>query len=130
MPGKTELPSIDDELAAPRKRINLKGIRTKGDADDGTIEENSRKLGGEWGALTSLDAGGAVAPPAPGIGRAPVVSVRIEMPDYLDRHLARRAADERVTKQYLVLKAMEQAGYEIDPVDIVPDKRKARGRKG
>jgi hypothetical protein len=125
---KADLPPIDDELAAPRKRLNLKSIRPASGVDDAAIEENSRKLGSEWGALTSLERGEAASPGAETV-RAPIASVRIEMPEYLDRTLARKAADERVTKQYLVLKALEQAGYEIDPVDLVPDKRKARGRK-
>jgi hypothetical protein len=126
--SKADLPSIDDELAAPRKRLDLKAIRLKGAVDDAAIEENSRRLGTEWGALTSLE-GGKGPKPSAETARAPIASLRIEMPEYLDRTLARRAADERVTKQYLVLKALEQAGYEIDPIDLVPDKRKARGRK-
>lgn len=126
--SRADLPPIDDELTAPRKRLDLKSIRPKGEVDDAAIEENSRRLGSEWGALTSLEGGKEPklsAEPA----RVLIASLRIEMPDYLDRALARRAAEERVTKQYLVLKALEQAGYEIDPVDLVPDKRKARGRR-
>lgn len=122
------LPPIDDELTASRKRLDLKAIGSKGDVDDAVVEENSRKLGSEWGVLTSLK-GGKGAQPIAETARAPIASLRIEMPDYLDRALARQAADERVTKQYLVLKALAQAGYEISPVDLVPDKRKARSRR-
>jgi hypothetical protein len=57
-----------------------------------------------------------------------VASLRIEVPVYLDNELTREAAEKRVTKQYLVLTALRQAGYRIDDADIVADKRKARRR--
>lgn len=53
MTSKT-LPPIDDELRGRGRRVDLKAIRQKGDADDATIEENSRLLGNEWGASISL----------------------------------------------------------------------------
>ena len=58
--------------------------------------------------------------------RAPLASLRIEVPAYLDEELTQKAASRRVTKQYLVLTALRQAGYHIDDADIVADKRKAR----
>lgn len=119
MSNKSALPPIDTELEHPRQRVNLKAIRPKGQADDATIEENSRRLGSEWGASTS------VRPPAP-VVRAPLASLRIEVPAYLDDELTQKAASRRVTKQYLVLTALRQAGYHIDDADIVADKRKAR----
>ena len=121
------LPPIDDELRGRERRVDLKAIRQKGDADDATIEENSRLLGNEWGASTSLQ---RTQPPVspPSVARAPVASLRIEVPVYLDDALTREAAEKRVTKQYLVLTALRQAGYRIDDADLVADKRKARGR--
>jgi hypothetical protein len=122
--NKPALPSIDDELTAPRKRLDLKAIQPMPAADDEAIEENSRKLGSQWGASTSLG-----KPAEAGPARAPVVSMRIEGPDYLDEELRIRAAKEGVTKAYLVLKALKDAGYRIEDADLVPDKRKARQRK-
>ena len=109
-----DLPSIDEELA-PRKRIDLKAIRPAG-ADDATVEQNSRRIGNDWGASTTLQS------PT----RTPLASLRIEVPEYLDRELALRAADQRVTKQFLVLRALQRDGYRVDSVDLVPDKRKNR----
>lgn len=125
MTNKSLLPSIDEELKGERKRVDLKAIRPKGDADDATIDENSRLLGNEWGASTSLQ---RVQPPAPAppVVRAPVASLRIEVPVYLDDALTLEAAEKRVTKQYLVLTALRQAGYRVDDADFVADKRKAR----
>src|SRR5512147_2833477 len=102
MSSKTALQPIDDELRGRGKRVDLRAIRPKGDADDATIDENSRLLGNEWGASTSLQ---RTQPPAsaPPVTRAPVASLRIEVPVYLDDELTREAAAKRVTKQYLVL---------------------------
>ena len=102
------LPRIDDELE-PKKRVDLRSIRPNG-GDDATIDENSRRLAGEW-------LGGR---------KTPLASLRIEVPEYLDRELAMRAAERRVTKQYLVVQALRDAGYRVEEQDLVADKRKRR----
>ena len=121
--NKEALPSIGDDLA-PRKRVDLKSIKSA-DVDDAAVTENSRKLGTEWGAQTSLS-----PTPEPEIERlkVPLASLRIEVPDYLDRELALKAVDQRVTKQYLVMKALQAAGYKLDDADLVEDKRKRKKR--
>jgi hypothetical protein len=125
MSTKQALPPIDAELEHPRKRLDLKSIRPKADDDDEAVEEISRKLGQEWGASTTL-----TPPPPPSTPGSPLLaSLRIEVPAYLDDELTQRAAAQRVTKQFLVLTALRQAGYHIRDADIVADKRKAR-RKG
>lgn len=126
MSNKSVLPPIDADLEQPRKRIDLKAIRPKGETDNATIEENSRLLGNEWGASTSLRH--VPSKSMPSITHAPVASLRIEVPVYLDDALTREAAAKRVTKQYLVLTALRQAGYRIDDSDLVADKRKTRRR--
>ena len=67
MSNKSALPPIDAELEPPRHRVDLKAIRPKGQADDATIEENSRRLGSDWGASTTLQPPG----PGPTFPRAP-----------------------------------------------------------
>jgi hypothetical protein len=129
MTHKRALPPIDAELDEQRKRIDLRAIRPKAGADDATIEENSRLLGNEWGASTSLQRVQAPTSAQAGV-RAPVASLRIEVPNYLDNELTREAAAKRVTKQYLVLTALRVAGYHIDDTDLVADKRKVRRRRG
>jgi hypothetical protein len=125
MSGKSVLPPIDDELERPRQRVNLRAIRPKGQADDNTVEENSRRLGSEWGASTSLPGGEPISP-ALDAPRPPLASLRIEVPAYLDNELTQKAAAQRVTKQFLVLTALRQAGYHIEDADLVADKRRAR----
>lgn len=118
MSTKPALPSLDDDLV-PRKRLDLKALKSSV-VDDESVAENSRRIGLEWGAQTSL-------------ARAPVeqskpilASLRIEVPEYLDRELAVTAAEQRVTKQFLVMKALQAAGYRLDETDLVEDKRKTK----
>ena len=125
MSSKSSLPPIDDELHHSRQRVDLKAIRPKAKTDDQAIEENSRTLGSQWHASTSLQSTQS-PPPAPAGGRIPIASLRIEVPAYLDDELTQKAAAQRVTKQFLVLTALKQAGYHIEDADIVADKRKAR----
>jgi hypothetical protein len=112
--SKAALPPLDEELT-PR-RVNLRAIQPR-PLDDAAVAQNSRQLGGEWGAQTSLEV------PRP---KTPIASLRIEVPEYLDHELAMKAAELRVTKQFLVLQALHQAGYRVEPQDLVSDKRKVR----
>lgn len=129
--GRAALPPIDQDLAqTARPRLDLRALRQPPQADDAVIDANSRTLGARWGASTSLAASGAApgeAPPAP--PPAPPASLRLEIPVYLDQALTLKAAQERVTKSFLVMTALAQAGYPIEATDLVPDRRKARGRK-
>jgi hypothetical protein len=112
---KTEFPPVD--LGA-RKRLDLRSIKAP-EGDDANVEANSRKLAEEWGAVTRI---------APAKG--PVASLRLEVPLYLDQQLAERAFrgvdGKRVTKQYIVLQALKNAGFHVEPDDLVPDKRRRR----
>jgi hypothetical protein len=83
-----------------------------------------REDSGDHHALTTSDVHGAVTNVP--ISRGPIASLRIEIPEYLDRELAQRAFDQRVTKQYLVVQALQAAGFNVDANDLVPDKRKGR----
>ncbi len=108
---KEELPPID---LAPRKRVDLRSIKAP-ESEDASVEANSRRIATDWGAVTSLP-----------IVRGPIASLRIEIPEYLDRELALRAFEQRVTKQFLVVQALQGAGFNVEPGDLVPDKRKRR----
>ncbi|MGE4048845.1 MAG: hypothetical protein AB7F35_28610 [Acetobacteraceae bacterium] len=109
---KPDLPPIN---VAPRKRVDLRSLQAPVAADDRVVEENSRRLASEWGAVTTV--------PRP---KPAIASLRLEIPEYLDRQLAQAAFDRRVTKQFLVIQALQSAGFNVDPGDLVPDKRKRR----
>lgn len=118
------LPPIDDELTqAPRRRIDLRGFHHRNPIDDAAVETNSRTLGERWGASTSVRPDDAAVP------ATPIASLRLEIPDYLDHELTLAAAQQRVTKGFLVMSALAKAGYRIEANDLVPDRRKVRTRK-
>jgi hypothetical protein len=50
-------------------------------------------------------------------------SVRLNIPAYLNKQLSRDAVEKDCTKTHLILQALAQAGYEIDPADMAPDRR-------
>lgn len=55
-----------------------------------------------------------------------MASLRLVIPTYLDNQLTQIAAGKRVTKRYLILKALSDAGYRIEKEDLVADKRRVR----
>lgn len=112
---KTEFPPVD---LTPRKRVDLRAIKAP-QGEDSSVEANTRKLADDWGAVTTITP-----------NKGPIASLRLEIPAYLDQELAERALQgvngQRVTKQFLVIQALKDAGFYVDPDDLVPDKRKRR----
>ncbi len=112
---KVEFPPID---LTPKRKVNLKAIKAP-EAEDQAVEANSQKLAEDWGAVTTV-----------GRPKPRVASLRLEIPAYLDQELAERALQgqqgRRVTKQFLVIQALQRAGFHVDVDDLVPDKRKRR----
>jgi hypothetical protein len=123
--SKQPLPSIAGELTpAPRRRLDLARLQPRDATPDAAVEANSRSMGEKWGASTQLP---PVEPPAPPL--APVTSIRGYIPQYLDDALSLRAAERRVTKTFLIMEALAQAGYRVDAGDLVQDRRRHR-KKG
>ena len=119
--SKPPLPSIDDDLAAaPRQRVDLKGLRSRQPMADEAVEANSRAIGEKWGASTQLPV------TEPQAQLAPVTSIRGYIPQYLDDELSVKAAERRVTKTFLIMEALAKAGYRVDEMDLVQDRRKTR----
>lgn len=119
--SKHPLPSIDSELTpAPRQRVDLKGLRPRAATEDEAVEANSRAIAGKWGASTQLSPGEA----APQL--APVTSIRGYIPQYLDDELSVKAAERRVTKTFLIMEALANAGYRVDEADLVQDRRRIK----
>jgi len=129
------LPPIKDELQ-PRPKLKR---HVESSASDEEIEANSVAIGKKWGAATSLPAADTVVtpfvptpmPPAPKPPELPpepewarVISIRGYIPHYLDDELALRAAQRRVTKTFLIMEALAKAGYHIEEIDMVQDRRK------
>jgi hypothetical protein len=61
--------------------------------------------------------------------RAPLEKCTIELPSYLMDAMRRSALLEgRRTVRYVVLKALQQSGFEVAESDLVPDGRRQRGK--
>jgi hypothetical protein len=121
--NKTTLPSIDNELSpVSRPRVDLKNLRPREPMTDADIAANSRAIGEKWGASIQLP---AVEPIVP---LSPVVSIRGYIPQYLDDELAMKAAGRRVTKTFLLLEALQKAGYHVEEFDMIEDRRKSKQR--
>ena len=119
--------SDDNPLAkeirqARKPRVNL-ALPPRPDVPDDTVDARTRELGGKWGASTQMP-----TPSKPAEPTAPLISVRFDSPDYLDRAISVAAAEQGVTKTYLILKALKADGFELRDVDLVIDRRKLRKR--
>lgn len=96
----------------------------------------ARTAGAGPGAdVAASDAGPAPAAEAPpeagaarsrGRGLPGTVGVSVMLPAHLNRELTVRAAERGVTKRYLIVEALREAGYDVRPEDLTEDGRRAR----
>ncbi|MGA8906026.1 MAG: hypothetical protein WB524_00290 [Acidobacteriaceae bacterium] len=119
MATKTQLPPIDEELTPPRPRLNLRNLRPRDALPDETVEANSRTMGESWGASTQL-----LQPEE----QTPLTSVRLDLPEYVDRQLKLKVATEGGTKAFYILKALASDGFHIRDIDLRLDRRR-RGKQ-
>ncbi len=103
----TKLPTITDEVRQAASRIDVQ-LKPRAELPDDVVESRSREIGEKWGSATHI--------------------VRFDAPDYLDRELSIKAAEQGVTKTYLILKALRGAGYRLDDNDLIKDRRRQRGK--
>jgi hypothetical protein len=122
--SKPPFPEIADEIrSAPRPKLDL-AMKPRSVPED-AIAEGARVIGEKWGSVTQMPMREAKVEPEPS-DRAKWPSIRVECPPYLDRELAMKAAGEGVTKTYLILKALADAGFTVNEDDLNKDKRKYR----
>ncbi|WP_207462174.1 hypothetical protein [Azospirillum sp. SYSU D00513] len=55
--------------------------------------------------------------------------IKIEVSDALFEALTVAAAQQRVTKRYLILSALKQAGFPVEEIDFREDGRRLRGSR-
>ena len=116
---------LADEIREARKpKLNL-SLPPRANIPDDAVDAHTREIGGRWGATTQIP---STSVPEPREDTAQLISVRFDCPDYLDRQISVLAAEQNVTKTYLILKALKLAGYELKEVDLVVDRRKTRRR--
>lgn len=119
----SKFPPIGEEIRQATKKIDV-ALKPREEIPDEAIEAQSRKIGEKWGSSTRIVPGEPIKEaPRP---TAPLVSVRFDAPDYLDKALAVRAAEEGVTKTFLILQALGRDGFRLDNIDLVKDRRRLR----
>ena len=126
----TNFPSITNDLQ-PRRGLKLPGRPRPAEAQagaeltDAKIEENADKLK-RVHATVELAKPGGVRAERRRRSRAPVPTgmLQVEVPKTLLQELGMKAIQEETTKSSLVLKALAEAGYSVDPAFLVPDRRK------
>ena len=117
-------------------RLNLRGLKPAG-GDDAETERHAEEITHRYGGHAQIPPGGtaAVAPVTaapiaePASVRTRYASFRVDLPEYLDEELRMRAAIERATKTYLIIEALQRAGYRVKPEDLIADRRKTRFRQ-
>jgi hypothetical protein len=123
MSTKEAFPPISNEIrSAPKPKLNvaLKPRVVPVEA----IADGVRVIGEKWGSSTQVLAEQPASKSVQDREKWP--SVRFECPPYLDRELSLKAAGEGVTKTYLILKALAEAGFTLQDQDLNKDKRKYR----
>lgn len=107
--------------AAPPARPSLRGSLSKAtslDAEDEKITEIAAKVARGHKGFTS-----AQAIPAEKIE---MERLTIVLPAVTGQDIAEKAAKARVTKAYLILKALKEAGFEVPAAALIPDGRARR----
>jgi hypothetical protein len=123
MSDESPNPLVDEIRQAARPKRDLV-LPPRPDLPDAAVESRTRDIGEKWGAATQMVS--AAQPERE--PTAPLISVRFDCPDYLDTAISVKAAEQNVTKTYLILKALKEVGYQLRDVDLVVDRRKARRR--
>src|SRR3954449_4830369 len=141
---RAEIPPATDELlaAGQRKvgegRLNLRALKPAG-IDDAETERHVEEITHSYGAHAQISPkkdrasaeeklAVAPAPSSAPARRTRYASFRVDLPEYLDQELTERSARERATKTFLIMQALQQAGYTVRPEDLVADRRKTRFR--
>lgn len=57
--------------------------------------------------------------------RAPLRAINLHLPDYLAGAIKKRAFETDASVRYVVMKALSEAGFAVDPADLVHDGRRA-----
>ncbi len=115
------LPSISDDLGG-RPRLRLPHVASRTTMEDETVNANTANLARSWPAV-STNRPAAIESADQRKPDTVFESIRLNVPSYLNKQLSRDAVEKDCTKTHLILQALAKAGYEIDPDDMVPDRR-------
>jgi hypothetical protein len=111
-----------DDLAGCKAEADLV-LPPRPELPDAAVETRTREIGEKWGLRPR-----SYRRRSRNLSLLRHSSLRFDCPDYLDTAISVKAAEQNVTKTYLILKALKEVGYELREVDLVVDRRKARRR--
>lgn len=92
--------------------------------DDDVLERRINETAKQQGIPSLTPA--PVVPPGQAEPRRPI---KVEVSDTLFQALTVAAAQQRVTKRFLILSALRNAGYPVDAEDFLEDGRRVRGSR-
>lgn len=122
------LPSIDDDLGG-RPKLRIPETKPRPPVADEAVDANTANLARNWPTVStskpteSESKPSAVDPAQPPKPETVFDSIRLNIPAYLNKQLSLDAAEKNCTKTHLILQALANAGYRIDPPDMTPDRR-------
>lgn len=119
--AREPLPDIGGDLTGrPLHRLPSRSPATAEPSDE-QVEANTAKLTTRWATVDRVRQTQAPPSNAPA---EPVTPIQVKIPVSLNQQLARAAYDKGCTKTHLILKALADAGYRIDPAFLALDRRK------
>src|ERR1700712_5606830 len=122
--SKPPFPEIAGEIhSAPKPKLDL-AMKSRSVPED-AIAEGARAIGEKWGSVTQIPAR-EPKPEADAAKPAKWPNNPFWCPPFLPPELALKGAGEGVTKTYLILKALADAGFTVNEEDLNKDKRKYR----
>jgi hypothetical protein len=118
-------------MTASAKRPELPAIpRPRPEAfsadNDDLIKRRLRDASGPLGFGGRATPAATAPPTVPAVPLTPCRSFNLSVPEYLFDELGLQAVRRRVTKRYLILEALEKAGYVVEPQDLEEDGRRRR----
>jgi hypothetical protein len=118
-------------MSASVKRPALPDMpRPRADAfspdNDDLIKQRLRDAGSPLGFGSRSNADSSASKIDPVIPLTPCKSFNLSVPEYLFDELGLQAVKRRVTKRYLIIEALDKAGFEVQPQDLEEDGRRRR----
>ena len=92
------------------------------DVPDAALEQINRQRG----VPTLIAPTPTEATPATRLASPRLRPLNIHVPDYVFRSIKQRAHDADTSIRFIVMKALSDAGIDIDPVDLIEDARRKR----
>lgn len=119
--ARAPFPDISGDLDGRPRHILPPAQADRPEPTDEEVEANTAKLQERHPAVSRAKASKAAAPAKP----ERHTQLQINIPVSLQKQLNVRAATDGCTKTHLVLQALADAGFDIDPAFLATDRRRS-----